>query len=157
MRQNRWSCMCIRAGPVAIFAFGGADETRIRYWMSSPRLCAIFTCHCIKRSRVSNASTTVTSWQMIAIVFDSLSSVNPDSTPRNCWRDSDAFVCPCLYRSFESLYSCRWRQSRSREIQKKFIKKLNHWQAFEICSNWNSAFAFSWPLQEVGIAQSKRD
>lgn len=43
----------------------------------SPKFDDILTCHWISLSRVSNANTTVTSWQIIAIVLDSLSNVNP--------------------------------------------------------------------------------
>lgn len=31
VKQIRWSCTCIRAGPVEIFAFDGEDETKMRY------------------------------------------------------------------------------------------------------------------------------
>uniref|UniRef100_A0A2S2QJT8 Uncharacterized protein n=1 Tax=Sipha flava TaxID=143950 RepID=A0A2S2QJT8_9HEMI len=48
---------------------------------------------------------------MIAIVLDSLSNVNPDSTPRKCCKDNEAFVWPCLYRSLLSLYNCKCKQS----------------------------------------------
>lgn len=72
------------------------------------------TCHCISRSLVSNASTTITSWHIMAIVFDSLSRVKPVSTPRKCSKESDALVWPFLYLSLESRYNCRWRQSANK-------------------------------------------
>lgn len=95
--------MCSRAGPDGILVFVAADAIRIRYWISSPKLLEILTCHCIKISLVSKANMTMTSWQMIAMVFDSLSNVKPDSIPRKCSNDNDAFVWPFLYLSFESL------------------------------------------------------
>lgn len=95
--------MCSRAGPAGILTFVAADATNTKYWMSSPRLLEIFTCHCIRISRVSNAKFTITSWHRIAMVFDSLSKVNPDSMPRKCSRDKEALVGPFLYRSLESL------------------------------------------------------
>lgn len=49
----------------------------VNVFSPSPKFEDIFTCHWISLSRVSNANTTVTSWQMIAIVLDSLSNVNP--------------------------------------------------------------------------------
>lgn len=64
----------------------------------------------------------------MAIVFDSLSNVKPVSTPKKCCNDRDAFVCPFLYRSFESRYSCRCRQSEKKnnniEINEKIQNKF---------------------------------
>lgn len=51
--------------------------------LPSPRLLEIFTCHWMSRSLVSNARITVTSWQIMATVLDSLSSVKPGSKQQN--------------------------------------------------------------------------
>lgn len=77
----------------------------------------VLTCHCIRRSLVSNASTTMTSWHIMAIVFDSLSKVKPVSTPRKCSKEREALVCPFLYLSLESRYNCKWRQSESKNVK----------------------------------------
>lgn len=68
----------------------GIDELSL----PSPRLLAIFTCHCISLSLVSKAKTTVTSWQIIAIVLDSLSRVKPEMYKHSC--ESKPW-CVCVF------------------------------------------------------------
>lgn len=115
LRQKPRSWTCSLAGPGWILAFVGAEDSSTRNCGPSPRCVLSLTCHCISLSLLSKAKTTTTSWQRIATVFDSLSSVKPVSNPRNCCSESEAFVWPCLYRSLESLYSCRYKQSETKE------------------------------------------